>query len=145
MRSALGLMLASFVAAVAIAGVWFWTSSPRDHSLAPQTVAAAQAAPLPAAAPAKSAALRNEVETTGTIPAPAAVAPQPKAVCANSDALGVARVVEIDTTGGPGFGFEHFKQLDFLADKEVVLTFDDGPWPGNTPAVLKALADQCTK
>jgi peptidoglycan-N-acetylglucosamine deacetylase len=59
--------------------------------------------------------------------------------------LGVSRVVEIDTTGGPGFGFEHFKQLDFLADKEVVLTFDDGPWPGNTPAVLKALADQCTK
>jgi len=26
-----------------------------------------------------------------------------------------------------------------------VLTFDDGPWPGNTPAVLKALADQCTR
>src|SRR5258707_11516168 len=70
---------------------------------------------------------------------------QPKAACANADALGVSRVVEIDTTGGPGFGFEHFKQLDFLADKEVVLTFDDGPWPGNTPAVLKALADECTK
>ena len=44
----------------------------------------------------------------------------------------------------PGFGFEHFKQLDFLRDKEVVLTFDDGPWPLNTPAVLKALADECT-
>jgi peptidoglycan/xylan/chitin deacetylase (PgdA/CDA1 family) len=54
-------------------------------------------------------------------------------------------VVEIDTTGGPGFGFEHFKQFDFLTDKEVVLTFDDGPWPVNTPAVLKALADECTK
>jgi peptidoglycan/xylan/chitin deacetylase (PgdA/CDA1 family) len=54
-------------------------------------------------------------------------------------------VVEIDTTGGPGFGFEHFKAYDFLRDKEVVLTFDDGPWPGHTPAVLKALADQCTK
>ena len=26
-----------------------------------------------------------------------------------------------------------------------MLTFDDGPWPVNTPAVLKALADQCTK
>ena len=25
------------------------------------------------------------------------------------------------------------------------MTFDDGPWPGHTPAVLKALADQCTK
>ena len=25
----------------------------------------------------------------------------------NPNSLGVARVVEIDTTGGPGFGFEH--------------------------------------
>ena len=55
-----------------------------------------------------------------------------------------ARTVEIDTTGGPGFGFEHFKDLDFLNDHEVVLTFDDGPWPENTPSVLKALADECT-
>jgi len=50
----------------------------------------------------------------------------------------------VDTTGGPGFGLDHFKQFDFLADREVVLTFDDGPWPVNTPAVLKALADECT-
>jgi peptidoglycan/xylan/chitin deacetylase (PgdA/CDA1 family) len=70
---------------------------------------------------------------------------QPKQACANPNALGVSRVVEIDTTGGPGFGFEHFKQFDFLSDKEVVLAFDDGPWPVNTPAVLKALADECTK
>ena len=67
------------------------------------------------------------------------------AKCENPNALGVARVVEIDTTGAPGFGFEHFKAYDFLRDHEVVLTFDDGPWPGHTPAVLKALADQCTK
>ena len=66
------------------------------------------------------------------------------AKCDNPNALGVSRTVEIDTTGGPGFGFEHFKQLDFLRDHEVVLTFDDGPWP-TTPAVLKALADQCVK
>ena len=59
--------------------------------------------------------------------------------------MGLSRIVEIDTTGGPGFGFEHFKQYDFLRDKEVVLTFDDGPWPENTPAVLKALADECLK
>jgi peptidoglycan/xylan/chitin deacetylase (PgdA/CDA1 family) len=51
--------------------------------------------------------------------------------------MGLSPVVEIDTIGGPGFGFEHFKQYDFLRDKEVVLTFDDGPWPENTPAVLK--------
>jgi peptidoglycan/xylan/chitin deacetylase (PgdA/CDA1 family) len=54
-------------------------------------------------------------------------------------------VVEIDTTGGPGFGFEHFKTHDFLREGEVVLTFDDGPWPKNTPAVLAALAAHCTK
>jgi len=86
----------------------------------------AENAPAPAAAPA---------------PAPVAI----KAKCDNPNALGVERVVQIDTTGGPGFGFEHFKAYDFLRDKEIVLTFDDGPWPGNTPAVLKALADQCTK
>jgi len=31
MRNAFGLMLASVVAAVVIAGVWFWTSSPRGR------------------------------------------------------------------------------------------------------------------
>ena len=63
----------------------------------------------------------------------------------NPGSLGVARVVEIDSTGGQGFGFEHFKSYDFLRDGEVVLTFDDGPWPDNTPAVLRALSEQCTK
>src|SRR5437764_5166310 len=63
----------------------------------------------------------------------------------NPAPLGVARTVEIDTTGGPGFGFAQFKAYDFLRDSEVVLTFDDGPWSGNTLAVLKALAAQCTK
>jgi peptidoglycan/xylan/chitin deacetylase (PgdA/CDA1 family) len=87
-------------------------------------------------------------------PPPAAPAPPPPAAipavspakqpCNNPDALGISRVVEIDTTGGPGFGFEHFKQMDFLRDKEVVLTFDDGPWPENTPSVLKTLANECT-
>ena len=46
--------------------------------------------------------------------------------CANPNALGVSRTVEIDTTGGPGFGFEQYKAYDFLLLKEVVLTFDDG-------------------
>lgn len=65
--------------------------------------------------------------------------------CTNPNALGVSRVVEIDTTGGPGFGFEHFRQHDFLRRNEIVLTFDDGPWQATTPAVLKALADECVR
>jgi len=114
MRIAAGLIVAGVVSLCA-SGV-AWSQTP-----APKTAAAPQAAPVPAATPAPT-----------------------RAPCTNPNALGVARTVEIDTTGGPGFGFEHFKELDFLKDKEVVLTFDDGPWPGNTPAVLKALADECT-
>jgi peptidoglycan/xylan/chitin deacetylase (PgdA/CDA1 family) len=139
MRNALGLMLASVATAAVIAVVWFFTASPRADGAAPATVAAAPS-PKVAAAPA-----RADVEVTAAIPEKIPAAVQPTPACANPNALGVSRVVEIDTTGGPGFGFEHFKQLDFLADKEVVLTFDDGPWPVNTPAVLKALADECTK
>jgi len=116
MRIAAGLIFAGAVSLCASGTAWS------------QTAAATKGAATPQAAPAAAPA-----------PAPA------KAACANPDALGVARVVEIDTTGGPGFGFEHFKQLDFLRDKEVVLTFDDGPWPVNTPSVLKTLADECTK
>jgi peptidoglycan/xylan/chitin deacetylase (PgdA/CDA1 family) len=149
MRNALGLMLASVVTAVLITGVWFWTSSPRADAAPPQTVAARRAEPLPAPAAAKPVP-RDDVEITASLskpaPAPAPVpAVQPmRSVCANPDALGVSRVVVIDTTGGPGFGFLQYKQFDFLTDKEIVLTFDDGPWP-TTPAVLKALSDECTK
>jgi peptidoglycan/xylan/chitin deacetylase (PgdA/CDA1 family) len=99
------------------------------QTLARGTTTAAAATTSPAIAP--------------KLTAPPMVAAKP--ACANPDALGVGRTVEIDTTGGPGFGFEHFKQLDFLRDKEVVLTFDDGPWQTTTPVVLKALADECTR
>ena len=77
-------------------------------------------------------------------PPPVNTAATSNSICKNPHALGVTRVVEIDTSGGPGFGFEHFKQHDFLRDKEVVLTFDDGPWP-TTHAVVKALADECVR
>jgi peptidoglycan/xylan/chitin deacetylase (PgdA/CDA1 family) len=76
----------------------------------------------------------------------APIAPAAGAGCpGHPNALGLSRVVEIDTTGGPGFGFEHFKDHDFLRANEIVLTFDDGPWPKNTPAVLDALAAHCLK
>lgn len=67
------------------------------------------------------------------------------APCANPNAIGVGRTVEIDTTGGPGFGVEHYKANDFLQSKEVILTFDDGPQKFSTEAVLAALAEHCTK
>ena len=86
--------------------------------------------PLPPKAPRRSTALLRQPRLRPPRSSPRSP-PEPPAPIPN--ALGVGRTVEIDTTGGPGFGFEHFKQLDFLRDKEVVLTFDDGPWPVNTP------------
>ena len=122
-----------------------------------------QAAAVPAASPVPPPAAPVRVAQDTTAPAPQtqnAPAAKPATASSNTAAaapsngippcdkpggMGLSRIVEIDTTGGPGFGFEHFKQYDFLRDKEVVLTFDDGPWPENTPAVLRALADNCIK
>jgi peptidoglycan/xylan/chitin deacetylase (PgdA/CDA1 family) len=82
--------------------------------------------------------------------APAAMSEMPGArsnlaPCEKPDAVGVERVVEIDSTGGPLFGLQHLKGHDFLRDREVVLTFDDGPHPVSTGAVLKALEDECVE
>jgi peptidoglycan/xylan/chitin deacetylase (PgdA/CDA1 family) len=124
MRFAAGLIFASAVSLCVAGSAWSQTAAPKAAP-SPQATAQPAAAPAPSAAPTSTPA------------------PLSKAACKNPDALGIGRVVEIDTTGGPGFGFEHFKQLDFLRDHEVVLTFDDGPWV-TTPEVLKALADECT-
>ena len=118
MRIPAGLIVAGAVSLLASGAAWSQAlPAPKAPAAAPQ------AAPAPA-------------------PPPAPVSTRPP--CNNPNALGIGRTVEIDTTGGPGFGFEHFKELDFLRDKEVVLTFDDGPWPVNTPSVLKTLAEECT-
>jgi peptidoglycan/xylan/chitin deacetylase (PgdA/CDA1 family) len=112
----------------------------------PPILAQAPAATPPAAAPAAPPAAPPLAQAPAATPAPAAAAAPAQPACpGNPNALGVARVVEVDTTGGPGFGAEHFKGMDFLRPGEVVLTFDDGPWPNNTPKVLAALARHCTK
>ncbi len=70
----------------------------------------------------------------------------PRAVCQNpASALGVSRVVEVDTASGPRFGHQQYKDLDFLAKGEVVLTFDDGPLRPYTQPIVDALEAQCTK
>jgi peptidoglycan/xylan/chitin deacetylase (PgdA/CDA1 family) len=117
------------------AGVVTQGTGSRNTAVAPPT-AAAPATPVMTVAAASAA-------VPAAIPASAPAAPPP--TCANPNGIGIARTVEVDTSGGPGFGGEHFKTHDFLRPGEVVLTFDDGPWPKNTPAVLAALAAHCTK
>lgn len=63
----------------------------------------------------------------------------------NKDALGTSRVVAINTKGGPGFGFQHYKFYDFLKPGEVVLTFDDGPLPTHTVTILNELKRHCVR
>ena len=111
----------------------------RRHPVNPVSqVAETGAEAAPAASAPTAPAPMPVAQATQTTPAatPSAAAPQPQPApsataipaCDKPGGMSLARIVEIDTTGGPGFGFEHFKQYDFLRDKEVVLTFDDGPW-----------------
>jgi len=63
----------------------------------------------------------------------------------NPNALGTTRVLTIDTTEYTRIGaMDHGAELP-LSDKEVVLTFDDGPLPRYTNQILDILAAQCVK
>src|SRR5260370_31709203 len=89
MRIAAGLIFASAVSLCTSGVAWSQTAAPK-RAAAPQ------------------AAL-----------APAAAAAPPKAPCANPNALGIARIVAIDTTRGPGVRCERFQQLDVLREPQV--------------------------
>src|SRR5450631_2092716 len=63
----------------------------------------------------------------------------------NSQALGTERVIEVDAKTTPRVGRKHFPSTLPLRAKELVLTFDDGPWPATTPKVLDALKYECVR
>ena len=75
----------------------------------------------------------------------ALVAAAEAAECPRKDALGTSRVLAVDAATSPRVGLKSFPQTLPLDDHEVVLTFDDGPWPRTTPKVLAALAEQCVR
>src|SRR5262249_7897161 len=63
----------------------------------------------------------------------------------NPDALGTKRVLAVRATTTPRVGRKQFRATLPLGRKEVVLTFDDGPWPGSTANVLAALKHECVR
>lgn len=63
----------------------------------------------------------------------------------NPDALNTSRVISIDPAEFPLVGKEQYLETLPLQDREVVLTFDDGPTPATTPKILEALAAECVR
>jgi peptidoglycan/xylan/chitin deacetylase (PgdA/CDA1 family) len=65
--------------------------------------------------------------------------------CPRPGALGTSRTLGVDVAATPRVGLKSFPQTLPLADHEVVLSFDDGPWPHTTGRVLAALAQECVR
>ncbi len=63
----------------------------------------------------------------------------------NPGAMGTSRVLKIDPREFPRIGTVQYQDTLPLNDKEVVLTFDDGPMPPYTTRVLETLAHECVK
>jgi peptidoglycan/xylan/chitin deacetylase (PgdA/CDA1 family) len=63
----------------------------------------------------------------------------------NPNGLGTSRVMAVDPRELPRVGVVQYSNSLPLEDKEVVLTFDDGPMPPYTNRVLDVLAEHCVK
>ena len=65
--------------------------------------------------------------------------------CSRTEALGTSRILDVGSEGGLHVGLKTYPQTLALGEKEVVLTFDDGPVAGPTSRVLDALKAECVK
>lgn len=63
----------------------------------------------------------------------------------NPDAIGTSRTLVVDPRDHPRIGSFQYPQTLPLAEKEIVLTLDDGPRPLFTARVLDILARECVK
>ncbi len=63
----------------------------------------------------------------------------------NPNALGTSRTLVVDPREHPRIGTMQYAETLPLQDHEVVLTFDDGPLPRQSNAVLDILAKECVK
>ncbi len=63
----------------------------------------------------------------------------------NRDALGTSRTIAVDPMDFARVGSMQYPRMLPLADKEVVLSFDDGPLPPYTGRVLETLAAECVR
>jgi peptidoglycan/xylan/chitin deacetylase (PgdA/CDA1 family) len=79
----------------------------------------------------------------GVVVTMAWIAAAQAADCPRQGTLGTSRILSVEAATTPRVGLKSFPQTLPLRDHEVVLTFDDGPWPPTTARVLAALAHEC--
>jgi peptidoglycan/xylan/chitin deacetylase (PgdA/CDA1 family) len=65
--------------------------------------------------------------------------------CSTPQLLGTSRTITVRPTDFPRIGTEQYAESLRLKNREVVLTFDDGPVYGHSAKVLDALAAECVK
>ena len=65
--------------------------------------------------------------------------------CPRKGTLGTSRVMTVDAAAYPRVGLQSFAQTLPLGDREVVLTFDDGPASPMDEKILAALEQQCVR
>jgi peptidoglycan/xylan/chitin deacetylase (PgdA/CDA1 family) len=65
--------------------------------------------------------------------------------CPRPGTLGTSRILSVNAATIPRVGLKSFPDTLPLGDHEVVLTFDDGPWPPTTSLVLSALRRECVR
>jgi len=81
----------------------------------------------------------------GVIAAALPVAVRAEECHGNPNAIGTSRVLTLEPGTLTRVGVMQYPESLPLADKEVVLTFDDGPLPPYTNEILDILASQCVK
>ena len=124
-----GLLAVALAAAIAmpVAPRLAWA---QDQSLVPAQVQSQVPAATQPAAPQPNQ--DNATQADGNCPG-------------HPGALGTSRVLPLDPAQYPRVGHMQYPDTVPLNDKEVILTFDDGPIPPYSNEILDILASQCVK
>jgi len=124
---------------------------PKQETPQPDAGKADTAAAPAAAAPAADSSKPDGKDTkpdTAAQPAEQPATPVQTATSncpGNPNALGTSRVLAIDPADFKRIGHMQYPDSLPLQDKEVVITFDDGPIPPYSNQILDILASQCVK
>jgi peptidoglycan/xylan/chitin deacetylase (PgdA/CDA1 family) len=90
--------------------------------------------------------MRSAVALYGLLASLIVAAPASASECpGNPGALGTSRTIVVDPSEHSLLGGHQYRESLPLNDKEVVITFDDGPLPPYSTRVLDILARECVK